>query len=74
MFSRFIYRWLGVFLKRFDRRKTASKILLQDLFSYGIRNAQIVNSWSILFACDIHPNHPLPLRLIQLMWIVFLID
>jgi hypothetical protein len=59
MFSRFIYRWLGVFLKRFDRRKTASKILLQDLFSYGIRNAQIVNSWSILFACDIHPNHPI---------------
>lgn len=59
MFGRFIYRWLGIFLKCFDRRKTASKILLQDVFDFGIRNAQIVNSWSILFACDVHPENPI---------------
>jgi hypothetical protein len=59
MFGRFIYRWLGIFLKRFDRRKTASKILLQDVFDFGIRNAQIVNSWSILFACDLRPDDPI---------------
>lgn len=59
MLSRFIYRWLGIFLKRFDRRKLASKVLLRDAFDYGIRNAQIVNSWSIVFACDIHPDDPI---------------
>ncbi len=59
MFGRFIYRWLGVFLKGFDHHKTASKIVLRDAFDYGSSNAQIVNSWSILFACDIHPNHPI---------------
>ena len=58
MLHRPLYRFLGRFLKKNDRRKIATKILMESDFEYGIRNAQLVNSRSILFACDIHPENP----------------
>jgi hypothetical protein len=58
MFHRLLYRSLGRFLKRYDRRHLGSKILLKDSFDYSIRNATYVNSRSILFSCSIHPDNP----------------
>lgn len=58
MLHRPLYRLLGRFLKKNDRRKIATKILMGSDFDYGIRNAQLVNSRSILFACDVHPDDP----------------
>lgn len=58
MLHRPLYRFLGRFLGNNDRRKIATKILMSPDFEYGIRNAQLVNSRSILFACDIHPDNP----------------
>lgn len=58
MLHRPIYRFLGQFLKKYDRRKLASKILMGESFDYSIKNASFVNSWSIMFACDIHPKSP----------------
>ena len=58
MLHRPLYRFLGRFLAKNDRRKIAAKILLESDFNYGIRNAQLVNSRSILFACDVHPENP----------------
>jgi len=58
MLHRPLYRFLGRFLGKNDRRKIATKILLGSDFEYGIRNAQLVNSRSILFSCDIHPDNP----------------
>lgn len=58
MLHRPLYRLLGRFLDRNDRRKISTKILMGSDFDYGIRNAQLVNSRSILFACDIHPANP----------------
>jgi len=58
MLHRPLYRFLGRFLDRNDRRKIATKVLMDSDFDYGIRNAQLVNSRSILFACDIHPANP----------------
>jgi hypothetical protein len=58
MLHRPLYRFLGRFLDKNDRRKIAAKILMSPDFEYGIRNAQLVNSRSILFACDIHPENP----------------
>jgi hypothetical protein len=58
MLHRPLYKYLGHFLKKNDRRKIATKILMGPDFDYGIRNAQLVNSRSILFACDIHPANP----------------
>jgi len=58
MLHRPLYRFLGRFLSKNDRRKIASKILMEDSFSYSIRNANFVNSRSILFCCDIHPKNP----------------
>jgi hypothetical protein len=58
MLHRPLYRFLGRFLNRHDRRKLATKILLQTEFDYSIRNSQLVNSRTILFACDIHPHSP----------------
>ena len=58
MFHRPLYRSLGRFLKRYDRRHISSKILFQDSFDYSIRNATYVNSRSILFSCNIHPDNP----------------
>jgi hypothetical protein len=58
MLHRPLYRFLGRFLKKNDRRQLGGKILLQDSFDYSIRNATLVNSRSILFACDIHPSNP----------------
>lgn len=58
MLHRPLYRFLGRFLKANDRRRIAAKILMEDDFSYSIRNADLVNSRSILFACDIHPTNP----------------
>ncbi|OIN00895.1 hypothetical protein A9236_06805 [Polynucleobacter sp. QLW-P1DATA-2] len=49
---------MGKLLKKYDRRKIATKILLGDSFNYSIRNATFVNSRSILFACDVHPADP----------------
>ena len=58
MLHRPLYRFLGRFLGKNDRRKIATKILLGSDFEYGIRNAKLVNSRSILFSCDIHPDKP----------------
>jgi hypothetical protein len=58
MLHRPLYRFLGHFLQRYDRRKIAAKILLANDFDYAITNAQLVNSRSILFSCDIHPQTP----------------
>ena len=58
MLHRPLYRFLGKFLNRYDRRKIAAKILLQTEFDYSIRNAHLVNSRTLLFACDIHPHSP----------------
>lgn len=58
MLHRPLYRFLGRFLGKNDRRKIATKILLEPDFEYGIRNAKLVNSRSILFSCDIHPDKP----------------
>lgn len=58
MLHRPLYRLLGRFLQSHDRRKIATKILLINDFDYAITNAQMVNSRSILFACDIHPTNP----------------
>jgi hypothetical protein len=32
---------------------------MQDSFDYSIQNAQIVNSWTLLFSCHIHPIDPI---------------
>lgn len=53
-----MYRLLGQFLKKYDRRKLASKILMSESFDYSIKNANYVNSRSLMFACDIHPKSP----------------
>lgn len=58
MLHRPLYRFLGRFLQKNDRRKIATKILMGPDFDYGIRNAELVNSRSILFNCDIHPSNP----------------
>lgn len=58
MLHRPLYRFLGRFLKKNDRRKIATKILMSPDFDYSIRNAELVNSRSILFNCDIHPSNP----------------
>ncbi len=58
MLHRPIYRLLGQFLKKYDRRKLASKILMSESFDYSIKNAHYVNSRTIVFACDIHPKSP----------------
>lgn len=58
MLHRPMYRLLGQFLKKFDRRKLASKILMSESFDYSIKNANYVNSRSLMFACDIHPKSP----------------
>ena len=58
MLHRPLYRFLGRFLGKNDRRKIATKILLGSDFEYGIRNAKLINSRSILFSCDIHPHNP----------------
>jgi hypothetical protein len=58
MLHRPLYRFLGQFLKKYDRRKLASKILMSESFDYSIKNAGFVNSWSLMFACDIHPASP----------------
>lgn len=58
MLHRPLYRQLGQFLKKYDRRKLASKILMSESFDYSIKNANYVNSRSIIFACDIHPKSP----------------
>lgn len=58
MLHRPIYRFLGRFLKKHDRRKLASKILMSEGFDYSIRNANYVNSRSLMFACNIHPKSP----------------
>lgn len=49
---------MGNLLKKYDRRKLAAKILLHEDCDYSIKNASFVNSRSILFACDIHPDDP----------------
>lgn len=53
-----MYRFLGRFLKKYDRHKLASKILMSESFDYSIKNANYVNSRSLMFACDIHPKSP----------------
>lgn len=58
MLHRPLYRFLGRFLAKNDRRKIAAKILMKPEFDYGIQNAQLVNSRSILFSCDIYPEDP----------------
>lgn len=58
MLHRPLYRFLGHFLRKHDRRKIATKILMEPDFDYGIQNARLVNSRSILFSCDIHPDNP----------------
>ena len=58
MLNRPLYRLLGHFLKKNDRRKISTKILMDDSFNYSILNASFVNSRSILFSCDIHPANP----------------
>jgi len=58
MLHRPLYRLLGRFLAKHDRRRLASKILMHDSFQYSIEHATLVNSRSILFACCIHPKNP----------------
>ena len=58
MLHRPLYRLMGRFLKRHDRRLLSSKILLQESFDYSIQSAAFANSRSILFACTIHPENP----------------
>ena len=58
MLHRSFYRFMGKFLKKHDRRQLATKILLAENFEYGIRSATYINSRSILFSCDIHPENP----------------
>ena len=58
MLHRPFYRLLGRFLAKHDRRRLATKILMNDSFQYSIENASLVNSRSILFACSIHPKNP----------------
>jgi hypothetical protein len=58
MLHRPLYRFLGRLLKRFDRRKIALKLLMDADFSYGIQNARLINSRSLLFSCDVYPNNP----------------
>lgn len=58
MLHRPLYRFLGQFLKKYDRRKLASKILMSEGFDYSIKNAGFVNSWSLMFVCDVHPKSP----------------
>lgn len=59
MLHRFLYKQLAGFLKKHDRRKIAAKILMANSFNYSIKNANFVNSRSILFLCDIHPDDPI---------------
>jgi len=58
MLHRPFYRLLGQFLAKHDRRRLASKILMNDSFQYSIEHAAVVNSRSILFSCSIHPKNP----------------
>jgi len=58
MLHRPLYRLLGLLLRKYDRRHLGGKILLEDSFYYSITNASFVNSRSILFLCDIHPENP----------------
>lgn len=58
MLHRPLYRFLGHFLRKHDRRKIATKILMASDFEYGIQNARLVNSRSILYSCDVHPDNP----------------
>lgn len=58
MLHRPLYRFLGRLLKRFDRRKIAVKLLMDTDFTYGIKNARLINSRSLLFSCDIYPSNP----------------
>ena len=58
MLHRPLYRFLGAFLKRFDRRKIATKKLMGADFNYGIQNARLINSRTIIFSCDIYPDNP----------------
>ena len=59
MLKKLLFQLFGNLIKRYDRRKIVEKILCSDSFEYSIKNAHYVNSWSILFACDIHPSDPI---------------
>jgi hypothetical protein len=58
MLHRPLYKLLGRFLSKHDRRRLSAKILFQDSFQYGIQNARFINSRSILFSCNVHPSNP----------------
>ncbi|MBT8530895.1 hypothetical protein G6708_07915 [Polynucleobacter paneuropaeus] len=58
MLHRPLYRFLGHFLKKRDRRQIAAKTLFSDSFAYSLANARLVNSRSLLLSCDIHPEKP----------------
>ena len=59
MLKKLLFQFFGNFIKKHDRRKIVEKILCSDSFDYSIKNASYINSWSILFACDIHPKDPI---------------
>lgn len=58
MLHRPLYRFLGRFLKKRDRRQIAAKTLFADSFAYSLANARLVNSRSILVSCNIYPEKP----------------
>jgi len=58
MLHRPLYRFMGRFLKKHDRRQLAAKVMLQRDFDFAIQKASYANSRSILFSCDIHPENP----------------
>ena len=59
MLKKLLFQFAGNFIEKHDRRKIVEKILYSDSFDYSIKNASYVNSWTTLFACDIHPKDPM---------------
>lgn len=55
---RLTYRLFGNFLKRYDEKKYALKIMIEEDYLLSIANTEFVSSRGILANCDIRPNIP----------------
>ena len=55
---RTIYRGMGNFLKNFDEKKYAYKVMAQEEYDFSIANTNLVSSRGVLANCDIKPMHP----------------
>jgi hypothetical protein len=52
------YRLLGNFLKNFDEKKYAYKVMAEEEYGLSIANTEFVSSRGILANCDIKSEHP----------------